>query len=118
MTTTTSIPVGRAALRRTNVPSTLPINRDVSAVPIDNDPLMAGIDVPNPRTINLIGPVSQAGTMATVNTWCQIARPPRLLARSATPIRVGWCWGVIDICAIVLRFTLRIGEDDSAINRV
>lgn len=61
MTTTTSIPVGRAALRRTNFPSTLPINRDVSAVPIDNDPLMAGIDVPNSRTVNLIGPVSQAG---------------------------------------------------------
>ena len=42
-------------------PSTLPINRDVSAVLIDNDPLMAGIDVPDCRTINLIGPVSQAG---------------------------------------------------------
>ena len=47
-------------------PSTLPINRDVSAVPIDNDPLMTGIDVPDFRTINLIGPVSQAGTMAIV----------------------------------------------------
>lgn len=35
--------------------------------------------------------------MATVNTWCQITQPPRLLERSATPIRVGWCWGVIDI---------------------
>lgn len=30
-------------------------------MPIDNDPLMAGIDVPNSRTVDLMGSVSQAG---------------------------------------------------------
>ncbi|MBO7665447.1 MAG: hypothetical protein J6S33_02805 [Aeriscardovia sp.] len=83
----------------------------------DNDPLTAGIDAPNSRTINLIGPVSQAGNhghrqhmmpdhaAAAVPGTISNADPRRLVL------------GVIDIHAIVLRFTLRIGEDDSAINR-
>ena len=117
MTTTTSIPVGRAALRRTNFPSTLPINRDVSAVPIDNDPLMAGIDVPNSRTVDLIGSVSQAGNHShrqhMVPTAAAVAVPGTI--SNADPRRL--VLSVTDIHAIVLRFTLRIGEDDSAINR-
>lgn len=116
MTTTTSIPVGRAALRRTNFPSTLPINRDVSAVPIDNDPLMVGIDVPNSRTVNLIGPVSQAGNHSHRQHMVpdHAAAVPGTIS-NADPRRL--VLSVTDIYAIVLRFTLRIGEDDSAINR-
>lgn len=100
MTTTTSIPVGRAALRRTNVPSTLPINRNVSAVPIDNDPLMAGIDIPNSRTINLIGPVSQDGN----HSHCQHMVSDRAAAAAPETIsNVDPRWlvlGVIDILRI------------------
>ena len=100
-------------------PSTLPTNRDVSAVPIDNDPLMAGIDVPNSRTINLIGPVSQAGKhdhrqhMVSDNA---AAAAPRMIS-NADPRRL--VLGMIDIlhdCAVL--HIENIGEDDSTINRV
>ena len=85
---------------------------------IDNDPLMAGIDVPDSRTINLIGPVSQAGNHGhrqhMVPDHAAAAAPGTI--SNADPRRL--VLGAIDICAIMLRFTLRIGEDDSAINRV
>lgn len=79
---------------------------------------MAGIDVSNSPTINPIGPVSQAGNHGhrqhMVPDHAAAAAPGTI--SNADPRRL--VLGVIDICAIVLCFTLRIGEDDSAINRV